>query len=221
MRTTPPSQLRLPVTVHVLEQIRVGLNDSTHPHKGPLWAIACTAFFGFFRLGELLPDSSRSYDPRTGLSWGDVSADSPEQPSMICIHLKKSKCDQFGSGVDVVVGRTNNALCPVAAILHYIVARGAAPGPFFLNAEGQTITKPWFVEQIRQVLGSRGLPQHQYAGHSFRIGAATSAALAGIEDSTIQALGRWQSSAFLQYIRMPRESLAAVSAVLANSTPTN
>ncbi len=76
--------------------------------------------------------------------------------------------------------------------------------------------KPWFVEQLRGILRSRGLPQHQYAGHSFRIGVATTAALAGVEDSTIQALGRWHSAAFLQYIRMPRETLAAVSASMAN-----
>ncbi len=36
---------------------------------------------------------------------------------MIQIHLKKSKCDQFGMGADVIVGKTGNALCPVAAIL--------------------------------------------------------------------------------------------------------
>ena len=53
-------------------------------------------------------------------------------------------------------------------------------------------------------------PQGDYAGHSFRIGDATSAALAGVEDSTIQALGRRQSAAFLQYIRMPREQLASI-----------
>ncbi len=37
--------------------------------------------------------------------------------------------------------------------------------------------------QIREILNGMGLPQHQYAGHSFRIGAATSAALAGVKDS--------------------------------------
>ena len=68
---------------------------------------------------------------------------------------------------------------------------------------------------------SLGLPQDDYAGHSFRIGAATSAALAGVEDSTIQALERWQIAAFLQYIRMPREQLAAISPRLASMAATS
>ena len=130
---------------------------------------------------------------------------------MLRIHLKQSKCDQFGAGVDIVIGRTGCALCPVAALLAYISIRQDRPGAFFLKLDGQPITKAWFVCRIRAILTVLGFPQHEYAGHSFRIGAATSAALAGIEDSTIQALGRWQSAAFLQYIRMPRDQLAAMS----------
>ena len=40
-----------------------------------------------------------------------------------------------------------------------------------------------------------------------------------VEDSMIQTLGRWQSTAFLQYIPTPKEQLAALSTVLANSVP--
>ena len=94
---------------------------------------------------------------------------------------------------------------------------GGPSGPFFLNAEKGVITKPWFVGQFRDILRNIGLPQHQYAGHSFRIGAATTAALAGVEDSMIQTLGRWHSAAFLQYIRTPKEHLAAIAAVMARS----
>lgn len=64
---------------------------------------------------------------------------------------------------------------------------------------------------------SLGLPQHNYAGHSFQIRAATTAAAAGVEDSTIQTLGRWHRTAFLQYIRMPKECLAALSNILAHA----
>ena len=121
----------------------------------------------------------------------------------------------FLQGVDVVVGRTDSDLCPVAAILAYIAARRNCQGPFFLAEAGTPLTKPNFIADLRRVLAAAGLPQDDYAGHSFRIGAATSAALAGVEDSTIQLLGRWQSSAFLRYVRTPQARLAEVSKALA------
>ena len=70
--------------------------------------------------------------------------------------------------------------------------------------------------ETRMVLAALGLPDHQYAGHSFRIGAAMSAAQEGVEDSTIQLLGRWQSSEFLHYIRTTHKRLEAVSSAIAS-----
>ena len=64
-----------------------------------------------------------------------------------------------------------------------------------------------FVMAVRDVLGQMGLDQSLYAGHSFRIGAATAA---GVEGSTITGLGRWSSTAFLTYIQTPRQKLAAL-----------
>ena len=66
------------------------------------------------------------------------------------------------------------------------------------------------MDQLRSVLVSLELPKELYAEHcSFRIGAATTAAMVGVEDATIQTL---------QYVRMPSEQLACLSAVLAKST---
>ena len=141
---------------------------------------------------------------------------------MIQIHLKKSKCDQFGLGANILVGSTDSELCPVRAILDYIAVRGTQLGAFFLSSSQRPVAKPWFIEELRRILNAIGLPQQQYAGHSFRIGAATTAAMVGVEDSMIQTLGRWHSSAFLRYIHTPKERLAAVSAALVKagtSTP--
>ena len=131
------------------------------------------------------------------------------------MHLKRSKCDQFGQGVNVFVGRTNLHVCPVAAVLAYIAVWGAAEGPFFQFANGQLATKQAEIcFHISSSSPSDRPPITRLAGDSFCIGAAT--AKAGIEDSVIRTLGRWNSAAFLTYIRTPRESLARFSSRIAS-----
>ena len=213
------SHTRLPITAAVLAQIRTALDTPSQPNRTVLWAVSALTFFGFFRLGELLLETTQSFGLHTHLAWGDIAVDDRANPSMVRVLLKRSKCDQFGRGVHVFVGRTNTPLCPVAATLNYMASRGDKKGPFFLNSEQHVVTKAWFISQLRAVFKTIGLPEQSYAGHSFRIGAATMAALAGVEDSTIQALGRWHSAAFLQYIRMPKEQLASLSTVMAAQAP--
>ena len=168
-----PAKTRLPITAHLLSQIKGVLDTSTHPERVAMWAICCSAFFGFFRLGELLMVSPAEFNTAIHLAWGDVAVDSVDNPQMIQIHLKQSKTDQFGKGVDVVLGGTGTDLCPVAALLGYIMVRGAQPGPFFRDSDGKPLAKAVFVAELRKVLIALGLPAHQYAGHSFHIGAAT------------------------------------------------
>ena len=115
------------------------------------------------------------------------------------------------------MGCTDTPLCPVVAILDYLRLRQDHPRAFFRTEDGTPTTKGWFSGTLRGILSSIGLPRGDYADHSFRIGAATTAAMAGVEDSMIQALGRWQSAAFLQYIRTPRDQLAAISRQLATT----
>ncbi len=63
----------------------------------------------FFWLGELLPESRRTFVPAADLSWGDVAVTSPH---MIQIQLRKSKCDQVGERADIVVSITGTELLP-------------------------------------------------------------------------------------------------------------
>ncbi len=174
-RFVSPSRSPFPI----LERIHQHLSRATEPEWLTIWAIASTAFFGCFRLGELLPASAKVFDPATHLTWGDVSIDSHTDPTMVQVNLKKSKCDQFGKGADIVIGHTGKSSCPVLALLNFTDMRRNLPaGPIFLDTRGQPITEPWFTEKIRAYLQALGLPQNDFAGHSFRMGAATSAALA-------------------------------------------
>ena len=60
-----------------------------------------------------------------------------------------------------------------------------------------------FVERLNAALTFCNLDTKLYKAHSFRIGAASWASAKGFSDSQIRLLGRWQSSAFLRYIRTP------------------
>ncbi|XP_064402396.1 uncharacterized protein LOC135348148 [Halichondria panicea] len=208
------SRVRLPITIHILRAVQAHLHTASFPDREVFWAIAATAFFGFFRLGELIQPRNTHWDPNLHLSWGDFAVDNHDKPQMVQIHLRQSKCDQFGRGADVIVGRTDDKICPVDAILAYLKHRNNHPGPFFVLRDATSASKEWFIQRLRESLEAIGLPQSSYAGHSFRIGAATTAALAGLEDSIIQKMGRWNSSAYLTYIRTPKDQLASVAKAL-------
>ena len=70
-------------------------------------------------------------------------------------------------------------------------------------SDGTSLSRPRLVSALRQVLSTVGVDSSHYSGHSFRIGAATAAAAAGVSDAVIQQLGRWISSAYSSYIRIP------------------
>ena len=78
-------------------------------------------FFGFLHSGEIVIPSEASYDLAYHLSYGDVKIDSTSSPSFVQVKIKASKTDVFRKGVSVYLGITGTTLCPVAAILGYMV----------------------------------------------------------------------------------------------------
>ena len=122
-----------------------------------------------------------------------------------------------GLHTGVFVGRSGNEICPITVVTEFVAIRSSNTGPFFAQQNGLPLTKQEFVDGIRAALQALELPSKLFTGHSFRIGAATAVAQAGLEDSTIQALGRWSSSAFLRYIQTPRQQLACYTAQLATN----
>ena len=207
--------LRLPITPQIL--LKLQSVWKSHPvlfDATMLWAASCMCFFGFLRSGEVVAPSDTGYDQLYHLSVGDVRVDSTTSPLFIEVYIKASKTDPFRQGVRVYLGRTNSELCPVAAVLAYMVERQSSPGPFFKFVDGRYLTRARFVSEIRAALQAAGVPDSGYSGHSFRIGAATTAVLNGVPDSLIKTMGRWQSSAYTLYIRTPRETLCSVARAL-------
>ena len=130
----------------------------------------------FLRAGEAVVPSDGGFDPSQHLTFDDIAVDSIDNPSFMKVRIKQSKTDPFRSGVSIVIGRTGGPLCPVAAVLAYLAIRKKGGGPLFRFNNGNALTRERFVTRVREVLKQVGIDQSKYSGHSFRIGAATTAA---------------------------------------------
>ena len=196
-RSVRGNQMRtqLPITPSILRKLRGSWwgqgSQSTRSmyDRSLLWAVALIAFFGFCRSGELTMPRER---PLSSLITQKCGL---QQPTASNGSVRRTKMDQARHGVKIVLGVTRRDLCPVQALLEYLSLRGREPRPLFLWSDGKPVTKTRLVEEVRLALRGAGLPGKEFAGHSFRIGAAMTASAAGVDDSTIQALGCWKTSA--------------------------
>ena len=164
---------RLPITPEILRKIRAVWESEGHqPDIKMLWVACCVCFFAFLRRGEMTVPSDEGYDPAVHLNVQDVAMDDPRSPTLLQIKIKQSKTDPFRKGISLYVGRTFSVLCPVVAILDYLVVKGTAPGPLFKFMDGRLLTRTRFAWAIRTALQKVGIAPLKYNTHSFRIGAA-------------------------------------------------
>jgi hypothetical protein len=133
---------------------------------------------------------------------------------MAVVHIKASKTDPFQNGMSIELYANKSLLCPVEALARFIAVHPTRSGPMFTWQDGRFLTR----KHVNTTL-QRLKPSHltDMSSHSFRIGAATTAAAAGCPRWLIQTLGRWTSNCFKDYIRVPKETLARVSNSLATT----
>ena len=100
------------------------------------------------------------------------------------------------------------------ALANFLAVRGPLSGPLFCYTDGRPLTHQLLSSTVQSIVRLVGLPGN-YSGHSFRIGAATTAASRGVPDHLIKTLGCWSSDAYQRYIRTSADSLIQVSGQLA------
>ncbi|XP_069809649.1 uncharacterized protein [Dendropsophus ebraccatus] len=190
---------RRPVSFSILgDLVRVLETLCTDGYEWVLFRAAFSlAFFGAFRIGELVSRSCVSGD---GLQVRDVEVG---EGSVSC-WLRKSKTDQAGRGKHIRLYAIGDcAACPVKCVSEYLKVRsGGREGPLLLHRDGRALSRFQFVAVFRKGLVCLGLPAMEFASHSFRIGAATEAVRCGLSESVVRQIGRWESARFRSYVRM-------------------
>ena len=179
------------------------------------WAAFTTAFFGFLRCSEYTAPSPSHFDKDRTLLCSDLTIDG----NGYWLHIKESKTDPFCLGVDLFLSRSHHSVCPVKALEKYMArSRSRALDlPLFSHADGPFLTPLRLTSMLRSLLHKLGYNEDQYAGHSFRIGAATTAAAAGLSDWLIKTLGRWSSDCYQRYIQLNAKAISSVANALAKA----
>ena len=97
----------------------------------------------------------------------------------------------------------NKAVCPVATLKCYLEVRPNILGPVFCHFDHKPLTRYQFSAVLKKAINLLDYGIYNFKSHSFRIGMATSLSMEGYSDEQIKIMGRWESNAYLRYIRLP------------------
>ena len=216
---------KLPITFDILCRIRPFV-DMSREEDCVYWSAVTTAHFLLLRAGEFTIPKSELFDPSRHLTLGDIDLRvAPDSREYLTINLKHSKTDQEGQGVLLYLSHSKHKVCGLCAMKANLTLQrhrknSSFDSPLFALSDQQPLSRDRLMGFLSQLLRLIGLDPCKYSGHSFRIGGATSASLAGLKDYEIQLLGRWKSSCYKTYIRTPLnlllnipERLAATSSI--------
>ena len=218
-RLTPTKRRdRFPITLTVLHSIHSYLKPKFFHNLNHvmLWAVFTLAFFGFLRSSEFTCNGS--FDPSVHLTCNDITLlPNSHSPSHMLVHIKQSKTDPFRQGHTLAIAKSSSPICSVMAM----TSSSADIQPTFvcLRPTQTMATRNNLTTELRTVQQQCGLPANNFYSHSFRIGAATTAAKVGLPPWLIKVLGHWSSDCYECYIRTPKCTILEVPRLLANTSP--
>ena len=193
-----PVRQKLPFSINHLLKFYINLDLSVEKQLAT-WCAMLMAFFGCFRLSNLVPSAISKFDPLKHLKRDDIRFES----DIVLIFYKWSKTNQNCNKVSWI------PICPAAdarfnlkfhleALFNMVDAPASAP--LFSFRKENFHSRHSLVNMLEKSLSDVGLSPSDYSWHSFRRGAAVFAFELGLADSAVQLLGDWSSSAFKNYL---------------------
>ena len=118
--------------------------------------------------------------------------------------LPSSKTDPFRRGIKLTIAASHDEACAVQAMKGLQATDTHRPqwAPLFCIGKAEQLPFTWehVVQKLQTLATTAGMGQGSWNGHSFRRGAATWAAEAGISNMEIQTQGHWKLDAYKRYI---------------------
>lgn len=193
-----PVRQKLPISVSHLEFFYNILDFSIVKHLA-CWCSMLLAFFGCFRLSNLVPASKTKFDPLKHLKRDDIRFDG----KFVLVFYKYSKTNQNSDRVAwIPICSVTDKRFNIQYFFKKLFAVVIAPNdaPLFTIHKHEFLTKFSLIRLLDHCLFVAGMPLADFSWHSFRRGAAVFAFELGLADSAVQLLGDWSSPAFKRYL---------------------
>ena len=190
---------RLPINLALLNNLIINLgNHCDSSYECALYrAMYSLAYYALLRAGECTVSKHvlTTQNVKCIMQAGTCSA--------IDVTFSSFKNSQYNKAAipTLKILRRGGDTCPVKIIEHYLTLRPSLDGPIFISSAGVPISPRQFRGKLKTGVSFLSLDTDRFNTHSFRIGRATDMLLEGLSEAQIRAAGRWQSRAFLKYLR--------------------
>jgi hypothetical protein len=193
------SQTNGTITLKKMQKLKKYLHKTLRKDdRRAVWAAMTVAFFGSFRMGELLAQEPKSFDKTSTLLWENVE----KHKTHNVIQLKSPKSGKIGETV-VIFPFPVKIFCPINALKKLESNQRKQLSwrtnmPVFRLKNGLNITKKFINNILKNCFTNR---KHKISCKSFRCGIPSSLGNAPdiANDQHIKGWGRWNSNAFLRY----------------------
>ena len=208
---------------HSIASLRIAAGAFHHMEKTGSWAkfktqtwftILLTAFWGRFRMGELLARTQEIFIKETLLKLDlDILTDKDgKEFARIWLRREKAQAARGGSMVELPkLPAELKDVCPIRALKRYLKLADQVGltdfDPLFTAVEGNAVTSAQFEAGVKEAVAAF-IPDDQdlfvdISNHSCRSGVPTMAQETDlfIPEDVLRNLGRWSSSAALLYLK--------------------
>ena len=193
-----PVRQKLPITIEHLLKFYSMLNLGD-PKQLAGWCAMLLAFFGCFRLSNLVPLSKSKFDHLKQLKRNDIVLDK----GLVLVYYKWSKTNQNSSKVawvPICTVKDDRFNLKIFLKKLFALVKVDSDAPLFSFSKKEFHSRYSLTKLLDRCVYEAGMSLSDYSWHSFRRGAAMFAFELGLADSSVQLLGDWSSQAFKQYL---------------------
>ena len=182
----------------------IAISNWSIANKRVFWTASCVAFFGSFRMGEILTEKEGVFTIEN-LTWNKITLKIDH--ATIEISTPKSGFRKKGDFIDLF-HLEDEGCCAVCCLKGLKSANEKTINenlPVFTFDSGKFLTTKLFTKTVQQLLEPHlGSHAKLLTGHSFRAGIPSMIANHThlLSDDDIKKWGRWSSSSYQAYVRL-------------------